>query len=130
MNRRLIIVVGLMVLPLALALAWFLRPSDHLETSFLRINEGMDAEEVEKILGVPWEGSFGHNIHAPLRRHWPGPGRKCIIVEYKFDRDDLHFKVAAKRYFNPTLLDRLNEWWGGYELHPDGSISKRLPGGA
>jgi hypothetical protein len=92
--------------------------------NFARIKPGMTRAEVEKFLGSKGEEGQGDGRMFPVS--WQGRGRNVIIVGFRTEKGGEHRSSDLRTFFNPSLRDRFNEWWGGYELHPDGSRSKRL----
>lgn len=124
MRRRFIVFGFILLVPATFLIAWICQPQHPVnQANYERIEDGMSEEEVMRILGGPAteesRGEFGNAI-----KYWAGFDRDTILVYFTFD--DGKWIVTGKHAFFPTLLDRVKEWWGGFELHPDGGRSKRL----
>ena len=120
-----LILVTVCFLALAIGLAFFLPAHDNdpiNATNFAQIENGMTLVQVQGILGS--EGDEGNGDGHGFPQTWAGAGRNVITVHFTFAARG---PVAARKsYFNPSIWDRIKVWWGSYELHPDGSRSKRL----
>ena len=92
--------------------------------NFARIKTGMTRAEVEKILGVQGDEGQGEGRNYPVS--WQGRGRNVIIIAFQSVKGGGERATNFKIFFNPSLGERVKEWWGGYEVHPDGRRSKRL----
>ncbi|MBI1831886.1 MAG: hypothetical protein HYR84_10600 [Planctomycetes bacterium] len=121
MNHLVILFASLA--PIGLVADWPIHSDDPINAAnFARIRRGMPRTEVEKILACPGEEGNGDGHSFPVS--WQGRGRNVIIVHFLCGRDERASNLRI--FFNPSPWQRVKEWWGGYELHPDGGRSKRL----
>jgi hypothetical protein len=115
MRRKLLVVACLSLLPITFAVLWFVQPYDPINAAnFDQIQNGMTQVEVEKILGGP--GDKGRDYGFGFSVVWRGRGRNAIVVDFGYRSDD-HI-VFHSQFFNPSLWERVKEWWGGYRLEP------------
>jgi len=115
------------LIAIAAFIGWQVQPSDPVNAdNFDRIQVGMTISDVEQILGGAGEEAQGER-NIPIT--WHGRGRNAITVYFTW-RGDGPPDVSMKYKFDPTLWDRVKEWWGGYELHPGGGRSKELDAAA
>ena len=121
--------IGLLSAILAAIPLWAEVAADPINAAnFARIKPGMTRTHVEKILGGKGDEGQGEGRNYPVS--WQGRGRKVIIVHFHVEKGIGEFATSYKIFFNPSLWDCIKEWWGGYELHPDGSRAKRLEAAA
>jgi hypothetical protein len=122
-------IIGLASAIIAGAPLWAEIAADPINAAnFARIKPGMTRAEVEKVLGGPGDEGQGEGQSYPVS--WQGRGRNVIIIHFQFVKRGRERATDSKIFFNPSLWDRAKEWWGGYELHPDGSRSTRLESAA
>jgi hypothetical protein len=121
--------IGLASAIIAAAPLWVEVATDPINAAnFARIKTGMSRAEVEKILGGPGEEFPGERVDLSLS--WQGRGRNIIIVNFQRAKEGGWRAANLRIYFNPSVWERINEWWGGYQLEPDGGRTKRLKGAA
>jgi hypothetical protein len=123
MKRWLFLIAVMLLIATVPIILWSTQPSGPINGyDFDRIQIGMTQGEVEQILGGPGDEGNGDGHSFPMS--WMGRGRNVITVHFAYGLN--RHVVRSKEFFNPGLLDRIKEWWGGYELHPGGGRYKRL----